>query len=907
MNRRILYITSPGARGRKEPLFDEIISLCPENDYSSILYLCPNQFILKEAKRDFFSFLKKNNRSLAFIPFRVFTLKGLALSLQESSGKGRVISEDMRVLILCEILKDRSTGYAALLSELLRKIRNYLPDKELSRFREDVKELIFEEKTFQRLENAVAVLQRYEEEVKTKWLIDPEESLKNLITSFKNPFFETLVVEGFYDPTPLELGVIKRLIESSKRVYIVAEKDTGLLSFFQSEKMGFERITLEGKTMRDSTICHVYPSMEEEVEGIARNVKALILLGVTPWRIVITFPELSKYLSMLKRIFKKYGIPVNIAEYDLSNTRPVVALEDMLTCIEEDYPRNEFLSFLSSPYFPGIHKTLKEWAVPYSYRAKMIKGRQSWLSLKDTLIATSEDGLTEEGKKRLSRFGREMDSIIALLEGIRQKMDMRSFIDSFESALDKLGFFESLRVLDEEIYTKILDRLSEFRCFAVFYRDAVFTDTPWFYLRQFLKGLKVYADDVDGVRVVPYESASGLEAEALFFGGLIEEDFPSKPAIDPLLPEAVKRAFGIPDLEYYINRQRQYFKRLLNISIKEPCLSYPSGEGDKLYLPSPFLNWEMITSPEPLNMFTDEDVLIAEGSLRMPDVASEILWDGSLPQDRRTLSLLKKRTEAISGGFMNVTDIDSYRRCPMRFYIEKVLGFELTEPPRFEVETRLWGSFAHKTMENLFRDGEVDLEDMENRLLRSLEEALKEFPIRGFWARVAKEIFRRQLPLMKRQEANLRRDGFTPYKVEERLIAEIDGLRLKGKIDRIDIKIQNKEYRIQNTEDGGEKSVVLLDYKTGLIDSDSLQLPLYAYMWQKTYHEIVEKTGFYSLREGHVTWFPKKITMEEFIQDALEKLRELINKLRKGGFPPEPYRANECRFCYHSALCRAVG
>ncbi len=95
-----------------------------------------------------------------------------------------------------------------------------------------------------------------------------------------------------------------------------------------------------------------------------------------------------------------------------------------------------------------------------------------------------------------------------------------------------------------------------------------------------------------------------------------------------------------------------------------------------------------------------------------------------------------------------------------------------------------------------------------------------------------------------------------------------------------------------------------MDYKTGNIDSHSLQLPLYAAMWQKNFNDHVERLGYYSLKEGKVTWYPgKKVTMEEFIQGALQKTKELIEEIRKGQFQPEPFNSNECRYCYHGPLC----
>ncbi len=81
-------------------------------------------------------------------------------------------------------------------------------------------------------------------------------------------------------------------------------------------------------------------------------------------------------------------------------------------------------------------------------------------------------------------------------------------------------------------------------------------------------------------------------------------------------------------------------------------------------------------------------------------------------------------------------------------------------------------------------------------------------------------------------------------------------------------------------------------------------MPLYARMWQENFPETVEKAGFYSLKDGRVSWFPKKVRMEEFIQGALQSAEKLVKGMKRGLFPPEPFMAGECRYCYHSPLCQ---
>ncbi|MBI5055711.1 MAG: PD-(D/E)XK nuclease family protein [Nitrospirae bacterium] len=923
-----LFIAPFGVKNKKETIFKEIVSLCPGNDFSSVLYLAPNTSVAAEAKRHFFSYQKNVRKRPAYVPFQALTIKQLAVNLNENVtppdlplDKGRnAISARIRTLVLCEIFKEKNIGYAQLLSELFQKIRQYIPDKNISQLKEDIKQLIFEEKTRERAVQAIEVLQAYEDFLKENKLIDAEDMMRECIAIIQNtdtplPLNYTLVIDGFFDPTPLELEIIKSLIDRAGKVFIFAGEGTELLKFFQTNKEGILTKKLESAVRREDTGYYSYPSMEEEVEGIAKGIKKLMIDGVKPWEITACFPSLSRYIPMLKRIFKKHGVPASIGEYDLSTTKPFMALEGILTCIEDDYPRNDLLSFITSPCFPSIPETLKELAVTYSYRAGIIKGKQSWLSVEAVLGNAPKEDLTEDEKIKIAEFQKGIKQVIDILEGIKQAKDMISFIDSFESGLDKLGFFD---YLDNppvgvkgagEISRAVENLFSELRQFAGFHGTGLHKTGA--YMRYLLQGISAADEDISGVKILPYEIAAGLESKALFFGGVLEENFPSRPGIDPILPEKVKRELGMPHLEYYFNRQKMYFKMLLNASAFDPYVSCPSAEGDKIFLPSPFLDWEKSLCPVELNIFTEEDVLVREGTA---GVMPKISWGAEMSFDKNTLEILRRRIGAMSRGYFRVTDIDFYRKCPLRFYIERVLSLELEEPPRFEVEYRLWGSLAHKTMEYLFEDKGFSLDTFEQRLYQSLERSLKEFPIGDFWANVAREIFKKLLPLLKEQETAIRAEGYIPYKVEESIKAEIDGIRLKGKIDRIDVRSQQSAVSSQQKKNipplakgneggfSGDK-VILLDYKTGSIDSDSLQMQLYARMWQENFKEAVERVGYYSLKNGSVTWYPKKDTMEKFIQDALQKTGELVDGMKNGSFPSEPGSSNECRYCDHAPLC----
>jgi len=896
-----IFIAPPGTRNRNDAVCARLLGLCPGNDYSPVLYLGPDAPFLAHAKRLFYNYLVKSGGGKAYIPFQAVTIKQLSYDMYETYGSDEIISDEIRTLFLLQLLEEKNLGYARLLSGLLNKIRHHILDRDLKDVKAEIDSLIFEDKARDRALSAMDTLQAYENLIDEKKYIDSERILQASV-----PFIEqhlasaVIVIDGFHDPTPLEKEVISSLVSKSENVLLLTEDKDPFAGIIKNDK-SFSVTTLRPSAKRTSTGYFAYSSIEDEVEGIAKSIKKLFIEGRMPWEITLSFPNIFKYLPMVKRVFNRYGIPVSIGEYTLSGTKPIVAINEIISCIEDDYPRTDFLSVLTSPLFPAISGNIKEQAVSISYRAGIIKGKESWLSIKKTLLNDTFN-LSDEDKEQIEEFQKGINKVIELIEDIKNSKDLSSYIATFLSALEKLGYFEALGSDASDntvgIAGKISRQLSELNHFALANELSDNKVHPGMYLRFVLENLSSSDTNPDGIRVVSYDQASSLETKELFFAGMVEGEFPSKPAIDPIMPEKVKHALGMPYLEYYLRRQRQYFHRLLNISEHPPYFSCPSAEGDKIFLPSPFLNWDQAIRPVELDIFSEEEVLVREGEIRGSETTSKALWDRDLDLNKTSLKMIGEKLR----GYLNVTDIDAYRKCPMRFYIERVLKLETEEPPQFEVEARLWGSLAHKVMEQLFQEGDIAIDDIDSRLFQCLETVLKQFPIDEFWGKVAKEIFHKLLPKIKEQEQALRMQGFAPVMVEKKLTADINGLKLKGKIDRIDSKM-SQEKEIQNSKLKIQNSVILLDYKTGNVDSDSLQMPLYALMWRENSHEPVDKVGYYSLKEGKVSLYPKKVSMDEYLNESLATAEELVSNMKRGYFPPEPLRASECRYCSHSPLC----
>jgi ATP-dependent helicase/DNAse subunit B len=889
-----LITAAHGARGRRQSLFERIIRLQPAKDFSSIIFLVPNSFTASLIKREFYHHIRASLNCRAFIPFETITIHQLALEINRRFVKKHTISDRAVTLILDSLIRDGSLGLAVHLADLNKKLWHFLPDRNVEDVMKEACEMIFDEKTASRVEQAFRRIQECRSIMNQEGAADPAETIYNAVPYIGQHLKDRiLIIDGFIDPTPLEKEFIAAAISSSSRTIAAASERTPLLPFLNSRFPEATKERLTGSPRTQEPAYYEYPSPEDEVDGLAALVKRALLDGCRPWEITVTFPGFSYYLPMAMRVFKREGIPVNVPAQPLTLNPRAVLIEDILSCLEEDYPRISMLSVLTSPLFPAMPELLRDRAVSLSYRGGIIKGRESWLSIKETLLNLSHEKPDETSVKLYSEFASSLKAVINDMEKIRAKASADGFAEALEEWLQEMGFFDSASLdadpAAEETAKLIRNSLNELALTAGILKSSNpegHQRSPAAYLRFMLSDASVKSEDPDGINIIPYELAAIAEPRIIFTGGMTEEAFPSRPKIDPLLPEKVKKALGLPDLEYYLERQMRYFDRLLNEPELEPVFSCPAAEGDKIFLPSPCLDWNRAMRPPEPPVKTNR-----KGG--WPAAEDEILWKAVTFTDKKAAYAFSKRLNEIIRKGISVTDIDYFRKCPLRFYVEKMLGVEAEQPPRFEVQSRLWGSIAHRTMELLYKDGDLPVEAIGDRIMQCLQNSLQDFPIWPFWRKVAIDIFLNLINPLKAQELQIRQMGFVPSMTEERLTGQLGQWRLKGKIDRIDSSTGN-----------AAGAVLLLDYKTGSPDNRSLQLPLYAFLWRQRNESQVKAAGFYSLKEGRIHWQPRRGSdMDRFIQDAVSTAEDIMREIQEGRFPPGPARTGECRYCGHGPLC----
>jgi ATP-dependent helicase/DNAse subunit B len=442
---------------------------------------------------------------------------------------------------------------------------------------------------------------------------------------------------------------------------------------------------------------------------------------------------------------------------------PIVAVLELLRAVNDDFPRLSTSIALSSPYYPRIPNETKRWAPYYAKRASIIKGKGAWQTLARLL---KESGQIERKEWILiSRVQKGIEIFLAQLAGLKRDATLSEHANGLRKTLTKLGFDTDRGVnhRTSEAKNKFFEILS-----AVEYMERCLGETTC-NLSHFLKTIDYLVSRIkcpaerklDGVKVMGLLETRGIDAQNIFFGGLIEGRFPGHPQYDPILPEKTKINMGLPNIDRYLKRQKLHYFRLCNSSINKAHLSYPTTEGDRLLLPTPFFEGKIISAIRGEHIFSQEEEMRMWGGRENMSLTFE---GADFSGDSEIKDCLRKRFGSRS--YVSVTGLERYRHCPYLFYLENVLGLRIGHEPTYEVEAKIWGTLAHKVLAFLYKDGSVSLDSINERILACTEKALSEERLPKFWEEVARKIFRNITAQFIAYETAFRKEGFHPIKIE---------------------------------------------------------------------------------------------------------------------------------------------
>ncbi len=274
------------------------------------------------------------------------------------------------------------------------------------------------------------------------------------------------------------------------------------------------------------------------------------------------------------------------------------------------------------------------------------------------------------------------------------------------------------------------------------------------------------------------------------------------------------------------------------------------------------------------------------------------------------------------------SELEDYLLCPYRFYASAYLKIEHNHTWEKEINPADRGLILHSILEKFLSTCHNQLTENNKDILKKkisdlLDHEVKELSqkcpaLSPFLLERQKTSMQRALTQFVDQFLQEKRKTLKPKYFEWSFEIETP-VRLKGRIDRIDI-------------DPVQKRFLVIDYKTGsrsisgqqILQGKSLQLPLYILAVQKLllpdyepigglyYHlsEMTQKDGmlhadrlpdFLEIHPSSTSLIPSQ-KWESLLEDTKKRVVEIVSEIRKGDFPSQKDPCED--FCSYQDICR---
>lgn len=738
---------APGNRGFRESLMKELLAGHEGRDYSGFLYCAPTSLMIRGFRADF-----HRHAGGCYIPPRSLSIRQLAARLFQTWEDRTIIPRHLAPVLISGLVGS-GMGLSSIVCGFISEIQGHFPGASPIEVMRSLEEACLDaeipEEVSRRILDAAEMFARYGETLEARKAV-PEDGIMPRAAELIRARLEinTLMLDGFYEVTPAEELLIRGLIEKAEHTVVtipISGNDDDLTFCYSNglrRQFGVEPVLIASKSPPPAL--EVYParSMEDEVESIAGNIKSNYITGKFREldRVLLAFPRLDPYRDVVKRVFDRYGIPCSFSvARPLSATRPYRDLLSLLEAVSSDYPRLVFGRFLASPFFDNIPSALRAMVPRACLDGGLVKGKEAWRRI-----------------FRSHKVGKEGGWVFKVLSPLEIVNNKASYADIIKVILDVMGVFRfnPSGPSDEGIseVEGVMRSLSHV--------DGILgTGTS---LSGFAEALSRVLDfkseesEASGVVVSELREIRGLEPDYLYMGGLKDGDIPSKPDMDLLMPESVRKRLGLLDMDRHLRLQEHIFKRITAASGRVR-LSYPSMEEDKFYLPSVFLSGAKEKQERLFALFSPEEDMLRRGKVPLSEHIREI--------------------EGLRGSFsdsaaINVTYVDGYRSCPRRFFIEKRLNLTPPELTEYEMEAQTLGTVIHEVMERLIPLPAADLEAFRANALRVLDEMMLDIPLDGYFKTLLRETFLEAVPAIFSLEEQMRAEGYVFHRAEHKVRGE---------------------------------------------------------------------------------------------------------------------------------------
>ena len=711
----------------------------------------------------------------------------------------------------------------------------------------------------------------------------------------------------------------------------------------------------------EQSVVFAYRDREEELEGVARRLKAERRSGrgLRLDRTALVVARPLPYLYLARDVFGGAGVPFEALDtLPLAAEPYAAALDLVLECVASGFTRRATIALLRSPHFRFLDgDTEVDRAEIVALDVALAEAR--YLGGADRLAAFAT---ASAGQGRVATASAGQGRVAAriavdLVTALAPLAENRPFIEQ----LDLLGGFLSRHDRPAAKAIAPTDRIEDGRRQRV--RAGVvaaLTGLSEAYRRQDPGAFGTIHDLAPTIRrwlgTQTFATRSGesglqiLDTQAARFGdfddvqlmGLVEGEWPERPRRTVFYPQALlahleparpERVDVLQERDR-LRADRASFRDLATLARTRTRMSTFALEADAVVEPSVFVDdvagfgllTETAEDDAGARVFLYE--LLGAASTDLPTALVPELTARWARSRRSGVDRDPARFQGQAGDWalprVSVSRLERYLKCPFQFYVSNVL--QIAEEPEDE-DTRSpleRGRFLHELFETFFHEWQArghgritpDTIDEAEALfgevcgpalasLSASEGALER--ARLFGSAVGSGIASRVFAMEAERPVDIR-ERFMEYELDGEFTFAGDGgaarvVKLRAKIDRVDL-LADGTFR-------------LIDYKTKYVPDvrQALQLPIYSAcvrtrLSRELGRDIPAREAMYLSFEGKRGVVPlerKGQAFADLVTDAEHRLVGALDDIAAGRFPPRPETKSLCGMCAFVTVCRTPG
>ena len=467
---------------------------------------------------------------------------------------------------------------------------------------------------------------------------------------------------------------------------------------------------------------------------------------------------------------------------------------------------------------------------------------------------------TLENLDRLKRLFEDSDKLIEKISSWKNKKSLKEIEEIFEFLTFK-DKEEVIKIFDSELYLfkKILASLKDYPFSKILF--------------LFLNRLSTKSiDDVRGGKITVLEilETRGVNFKAVILVNFNEGVVPKQSKKDMFISSKVRDLSNLPTSHDRQNLQKFYYQNLI-LGAEKVSISYINDEQNSK------------------SRFLDE--LGFDYQLKQVDPKNyqSIFFKSNKPithKDSEEITLDYDFTKVE----LSASRLKCFLDCKRKYYYKYIKKIKEAEIPINEVTPQIVGNLLHDALFKLYEKKKFFHDSSD--LLLDLQRFLYENSEKNLVLKFNIDLWLKRFHNFASVEVERFRSGFKVFEVEKSISIDYKGLKLIGKIDRIDIK-DNRLY--------------VLDYKSGKIpktskssleNSSDFQLQFYYHLTSSI--KDVYGSYYYDLTNSILVddnFFEQKLKL---LDDRLEELKQPKHSFNKTD------DIKKCLYCPYKIICNRL-